>query len=259
MLGTMKISAIAMALLLLAGSISIALCGLAAPAQARAFVFDETSASVPGLVIDASITMKDSHSLADLPTINNQFDPAPYDFGDLQALEVKVPDLSDQSVYTLADFVAPCSSGGGISCITDFPDWSISPGEIAFINAADAVDFFIKFFPTFSTIQFDTDGYSNPSDCGRTGACIATDKWIPAPESASIFLLLAGIFGTYFVIRRRRFASSVCASTRDEATCAPPPKSRMAPPPHRGSRACRRRHRYQAAAMGGVGAHQASA
>lgn len=150
-------------------------CNFAAPAHATLLVYEQTSASVPGLSIDASITVVGG--LSDLPTLN-QFS-TPIDFGNLLAFDLEAP---DGVTYTLANFVAPSGFG--------FPLWSISPAGISFNNSAS--DFIIAF--ATGTIRFETDAPSNPRDCMTTGQCVTTGHWAAIAEPAGAGLVLVGLF-----------------------------------------------------------------
>src|SRR4051794_39981515 len=92
------------------------LCAVMAHAsQAATYLFQETSSMVPGLFVSSSITI--NGGFADLPTLSNA-GPGPYDFGNLVSFDLILPISSDQSHYSLADFIAMCfpvTCGGGIS------------------------------------------------------------------------------------------------------------------------------------------------
>lgn len=169
-------------------------CSAASSASATTFVFDQTGSTVPGFVVAASITI--DGTLADLPTISNINNPGPYDFSPLQALDITLP--SPEGHYTLADFTAPTYVG-------QFPEWSISPDRIDYLNRTDTTDFTIGGFGTASTIGFVSDGPTIPPDCERSAQCIATGNWDPvaAPEPASALLLLAGLLGSALPLCRR--------------------------------------------------------
>ena len=154
-------------------------CIVSSPARATLFVYEQTSASVPGLFISASMSI--NGGLSDLPTLNQS--SVPIDFGDLLAFELLAP---NGVTYTLNDFVAPFNLG------FQFPQWSISPSGITFVDADDLNDFFVSFAQ--GTIQFDTDGPSNPPDCSHTGACVSTGHWVASiPEPSSKALMLVGL------------------------------------------------------------------
>jgi len=155
-------------------SAAILCCNFAAPARATLFVYEQTSASVPGLSIDTSITV--NGGLSDLPTLTQS--STPIGFGNLLAFDLQAP---DGVTYTLANFVAPSGFG--------FPLWSISPQGISFNNSAS--DFAIFF--AAGTIQFETDAPSNPRDCGITGRCVTTGHWAAIAEPAGAGLILVGL------------------------------------------------------------------
>ena len=193
---------------------AIALCSLwAAAASATTFVYKETGSSVPGLLISASITIDGGFS--NLPTIDNTYPPPPagYDFGALTAFSITVPVGGDQATYTLADFTAQCD----FSCpIAAFPQWSISPGGIGFINSIDRTDFYIIGFDPVSQIEFESDAPTQPPDCEQTAVCIATGVWAAVPEASSAALLLTALLGlappTASARRRRRRAGRSAAT-----------------------------------------------
>ena len=166
---------------------SLCLSGLlfivASPACATLLVYEQTSASVPGLSISASMTV--DGGLSDLPTLNQS--SSPINFGNLLKFDLLAP---NGVTYTLADFVAPfnCSP----LC---FPQWSISPSGIVFINATDSSDFIITF--ALGTIQFDTDGPSNLG-CNVTGTCVTTGNWRSIAEPSSTALILVGLSALAF-------------------------------------------------------------
>jgi hypothetical protein len=162
-------------------------CIFAAPARATLFIYEQTSASVPGLSITASMSI--NGGVSDLPTLNQS--SVPIDFGNLLAFELLAP---NGMTYTLADFVAP------FNLDAQFPQWRISPGEIFFIDANDSSDFHVLFGP--GTIQFDTDRPSVPPDCSQTGACVSTGHWTAAaiPEPSGPALVLFGLFALFLVV-----------------------------------------------------------
>lgn len=153
---------------------AILCCSFAVPARATLFVYDQSSASVPGLSISASLTV--NGGLSDLLTMNQS--TAPIDFGNLLAFNLLAP---DGVTYTLANFVAPSSLG--------FPLWSISPDGIWFNNTQS--DFAISF--AAGTIKFDTDAPSNPRDCGITGRCATAGHWDAIAEPGGTALILTGL------------------------------------------------------------------
>lgn len=169
-------------------------CSAAVSASATIFVFDQTGTTVPGFVVDASISI--DGTLADLPTISNSFNPGPYDLSPLSAFSF-VTSSSFEGHFTLADIIAP------MPYPTGFPRWSISPAEISFFNTTDTSDFMITGFGLGSTIEFESDGSTIPAACHFTHQCIATGNWDPVAEPASAVLLLSGLLGGALPLRKR--------------------------------------------------------
>jgi len=170
-------------------------CIFASPARATLFIYEQTSASVAGLSITASMSI--NGGISDLPTLNQS--SVPIDFGNLLAFELLAP---NGVTYTLADFVAPFNFD------SQFPQWRISPAEIFFIDANDASDFHVLFEPP--TIQFETDGPSFPPDCSRTGECVSTGRWVAAAiaEPSGKTLILIGLLALCFLVGNSRLRSS---------------------------------------------------
>ena len=171
---------------LIAAGLLLASWLLVSPALATVFAFQQISASVPELFIDATISINGDFS--DLPTIDSNSNPI--DFGNLLAFDIITP----VGHFTLSDFQPAC--GVPIGCIPGFPNWSISPTGIDFIDAAAASDFFIHGFGFGSTINVDTDNpFVSPPECFSSGVCAVTGNWIAAtiPEPSSITLLVMGL------------------------------------------------------------------
>lgn len=181
--------------------LAAALCfSVAGSAFATTFVFDQTGSTVPGFVVAASLSI--NGPFADLPMISSSTNPGLYDFSPLSAFNITLPGPVGENHYTLADFTAPTH-------LLTYPDWSISPAGIDFINVTDTTDFLIGGFGVASTIGFDSDGPTTPTDCMTTGRCISTGNWDPvaAPEPASAVLLLAGLLGAALPLRKRMRAA----------------------------------------------------
>ncbi len=159
--------------------IALAVTSYVAPASATTFVYDQLSSSVPGLLIQSSMTIAGSGTLADLPIVNSLSNPI--DFGSLLSFSLTV--TPDPNHYSLVDF-APQGING-------FPLWHISPTEIDFIDAFDMSDFEINI--TLGTINFNEDG-PGPL-CTQTGSCMATGRWVaaPVPEPSSMLLMFTSL------------------------------------------------------------------
>ncbi|HTV44458.1 MAG TPA: hypothetical protein VMF05_04000 [Stellaceae bacterium] len=164
-------------------------CGATVPASATTFVFNQTGSTVPGFVVSASISV--DGTLADLPSISNLANSGPYDFSPLSALDIILPTLGGD--YTLADFTSR-------GAVLDYPQWSISPSAINFVDQFDANEFNIAFGAT-STILFESDAPTEPRECHTTGRCIASGTWDPVSEPSSSLLLLAGLIGSALTLR----------------------------------------------------------
>jgi hypothetical protein len=168
--------------------IGVVLLVLPVSAWATLFVFEQESASLPGLSVSASITINGGFS--DLPTVNSH--SSPIDFGNLLALSFVAPGAI-AGTYSLSDFVAPPP-------FHNFPLWSINPTRIDFVDALDSNDFHMMGFGAISQITLNTDG---PFLCHRTGACVVTGIWEPAPEPASLALFATGLAAIALVHRRK--------------------------------------------------------
>src|SRR3954447_24620013 len=136
---------------------------LASPALATVFLFNQTSASEPGIFVSAAISINGDFS--DLPTVNSNDNPI--FLGNLRAFDIvlPIPDMRGGH-YTLSDFMLPCSLDSP-SCFAGFPIWTISPGGVTFISALDETNSSIDGFGINSTISFISDaGASPPIVCG---------------------------------------------------------------------------------------------
>ena len=179
-----------------------ALVSLTRFASAEVLVFNQISASVPGLFISAVIDVNGGLDL--LPTINNFRSPPTggYDFGNLDALDIFLPvNPPQKSRFTLEDFTERRQPGG--TGVFDFPQWSISPNQIRFNNTE--TDFLIILDNILSTIRFNTDAPSTPRECMMTGRCVVQGQWqvTSVPVPASVHLFLGALVAGTLVFRRR--------------------------------------------------------
>ena len=173
----------------LCGALIILISVLPVPSSAAVFVFEQTGASVPQLLVTSSITINGGFS--DLPSVNSNSNPI--DFGNLIAFSFVAPGAIAGS-FSLNDFVAPLS-------LQNFPLWSITPTVISFLDRFDQNEFDISGFTALSTIRLNTDA---PLLCHTTGACVVTGVWEIVPEPASIALFAAGLLGIAVLRHRRR-------------------------------------------------------
>jgi hypothetical protein len=172
---------------------------LVVPAQvagATTYVFEQTSASVPGLIVTGEMPI--NGGFADLPTLSNfcHAPCGPVDYGNLLAFEMSAP-LSFIA-FTRANLTQSPDP-------TAFPMWDIAPDGatsfggpgIRFNNShSDIFDFGWE----NATIQTDTD---SGSPCFFTGACRVTGHWVAVgvPESSSLTLLAGALLGLYAIRR----------------------------------------------------------
>ena len=192
---------------LIAAMAAAAICPvLAAPATALPtnYLFEQTSATVPGLVVTGEIRI--NGGFADLPSLSSwqtchKSTPVcgPVDFGNL--LGISVESNLTAAWFTLHD-LRP-------SPVSDYPAWDIVPDGglnpgIRWIDASDLDDIFINGWEN-SVIKTDTDDASSP--CGRSGACVVTGHWIaaavPIAEPAALSVLAAGLLLLAGARRRR--------------------------------------------------------
>jgi hypothetical protein len=172
---------------------------LVVPAQvagATTYVFDQTSASVPGLEVFGDMTI--NGGFADLPTLSNfcQSPCGPVNYGNLLAIQMS------------ANFTGVQFTRGNLTQSPDptaFPMWDIAPDGsldpgIRFIDAADLGDIFDRGWEN-ATIQTDTD---SGGPCFFTGACRVTGHWVAVgvPESSSLTLLANALLGLCAIRRR---------------------------------------------------------
>ncbi len=170
------------------------------------YEYNQTSATVPGLVITSSITI--NGGFTDLPTIasvgcgpvfGGPPCPASLDFGNLLAFDITVPG----GTYTLADFVDPGMLPGPHPIEPwPYPSWLITPSGIRFINSIDDQDFSINFAP--GTISFNTDNAAY-APCSTSGVCVTTGAFVPVPvpEPATMALLAIGAIPALRRLRRK--------------------------------------------------------
>lgn len=163
------------------------------PALATIYVYDQTSASVPGLLISASITV--NGDLSNLPHTSSTSNPI--DFGNLLAFALSAPNALGIS-YTLSEFVAPQTIGPDMG----FPKWTIDPGpNISFISGNDLDQFTIM----GGNIAINSD---YDAICPTTGACTAHGNWDPVSEPPSLAMLAVGAIWLSAAGGRRRQSSA---------------------------------------------------
>lgn len=167
---------------------------LPGPARATTYAYDQTSASVPGLVISGLITV--NGNLFDLPDTSSTANPI--DFGNLLAFQISAPNALARS-YTLNDFVATQTDGR----YAGFPNWTIGGGPgIDFINAVDTEHFIIT--GGSIAINSDYDGI-----CHMTGTCFAQGNWDPVPEPSTLATFAIGAAWLWVTAARRRRAGAL--------------------------------------------------
>jgi hypothetical protein len=148
------------------------------PVWATTYVYDQTSASVAGLMISASITV--DGSLANLPDTSSTANPI--DFGKLQAFAISAPGALARP-YALSDFMASRT----IPPEVGYPSWAISGGpDISFINDVDTDQFII----TGGSIAINSD---YELICRVSGECTAQGNWDPVPEPSTLAMLAIGL------------------------------------------------------------------
>jgi len=149
------------------------------------FTFSQSSASIPGLQVQASVDV--NGTFANLPSINSNISNP--NFGNLISFSLNQNVFGDPSTFTLANFM---NLGFGTN---DFYNWSISPSGINFSGGLDDGDSFsiAGLNASATTIHLDSD-HPYSSNCFLTGACYVTGTWVdppaPIPEPTSLSLLL---------------------------------------------------------------------
>ena len=192
-----------------------ALSALPAAAVPTDYVFEQTSATVAGLVVTGEIEI--DGGFADLPSLTSSQTCnsltrtcGPVDFDRLLGIDVG---SNLTASFTLHD-LRP-SLPGNCPAWDIVPDGGLDPG-IRWIDARDLDDFFINGWAN-SVIETDTDDADSP--CGRTGACVVTGHWVlaalPVAEPTALSLLAAGLLilvggrsSTISSALRRRLAAS---------------------------------------------------
>ena len=170
----------------------------AASADVITYEFVQTSASLPGLVFDASITI--DGTFADLPTINcltNLFSLLPppgchADLTPLLDLEVKIP--GSGSAFWLTEFELrvppPECFTGTISCPAfQYPSWSLSPAALMYLSIFTTWGIS---FDAIATIAYGADfgtcaGSYFDTNCTATGVWQASTAGAPEPPTVVLF------------------------------------------------------------------------
>jgi hypothetical protein len=169
----------------------------AAPASATLFVFDQTSTTVPGLSVTASISVQDG-DFSGIPTISTLIGSPtptlPIDFGTLLAFDLR--SLGPAFVTgDISQFYA-C-----VQCLG--PYWLISPGGFINFGCCNTENYMIEGFGRDSTIQVDSD--AGPCHEDSNPVCIVTGNWDPVPEPSTIWVLVMGL-GLMGWMAGRRFS-----------------------------------------------------
>jgi hypothetical protein len=167
-------------------AVAILSIGLAVPAFAETFTFDQLATSVPGFFVYATITVN-GDSLSDLPTVDSTSNPI--DFGNLTAFQISSNGFGN-AAFNLGYFTGPMPP-------FNFPSWSISPDRIFFLDRFDENIFTISGLASgLSSIEVGNEATPpcNGPENGP-GACVATGVWVPEPSTISLLIafIMAGL------------------------------------------------------------------
>ena len=161
-----------------------AACFATQPAAATpiTYVYKQTAASVSDFIVTGTMVVD-----GPLPTLNNQFNLGPYDFGGIVNLDLSLPGFSSIS---LSWFTAPDMFGN--------PSWFISGNTFLYHNS-NGLDFRVGDGPIFEN----TDSAGGGS-CFHTGVCTGEGHWEVLPEPATVGLFGSALVGLTAIGRRRK-------------------------------------------------------
>src|SRR5262249_10899515 len=154
------------------------------------YIYKQTSASVSDFQVTASMVV--DGPISAIPSLDNQSNPGPYDFGPLLSFNFFGPAVS----VSLGEFTAPNPDGGPFG---GFPIWSMGGGDFHFIDALDAEQFSIG----DGFVSENTDN-SQGGSCFHTGACTGEGHWEALPEPGTIALFGIALAGLSLTARRRK-------------------------------------------------------